>query len=1362
MEKQKYYIGLDIGTDSVGYAVTKEDYSLCKHGGEPMWGVTLFEEASLSNERRSYRTARRRLARRKQRVHLLSEIFAPEVGKVDPEFFTRIKGSYLYHETPQDTVRLFGSYEAQRDYCKKYPTIHHLICKLMEDHGPHDIRLVYIACAWLLAHRGHFLKDVDKTNIQQVLDFKEVYHAFTEFLLQSNAVLPWDAEKAEAVFECCLRAKLGITAKAKALKEQLMGKKKLPKDIDEDNPYRWEDILKLLCGGKVALSSLFGKEEYDLLEEKSVALSMDDEKLAVILSSLEDDGELILLLKQIYDWSVLVDILAGTTSISASKVAVYHQHAKDLKFLKAMIRKYLPNKYHEVFRSEKAAHNYVAYSRYVKNCKHPKSVKHTKKEDFSAYLSKLLKGVTPDATDAESWKDMLSRLELKTFLPKQVDSDNRVIPYQLYWHELHCILKKAQNYLQFLTQPDAEGYTPTEKILSIMEFRIPYFVGPLKTNPANDRKKHFWMVRREEGRIRPWNFDRKVDLDASEEAFISRMTNTCTYIPGEGVLPKNSLVYSSFCVLNEINNLKVNGYPIDVPTKQRIYQDLFMGRSRVTFTAIKKFLISNNIMGEKDSLSGIDESVHSSLSSYLRFSSLLGRKLLSYSDIETIITRATYAEEKHRFSKWLANAFPHLSKEDRQYIAGLRFKDFGRMSRAFLCQLQGVDKATGEVFSVMEALWNTNCNLMELLSDRFTFAQELEKITKDYYADHPTDLRTRLDEMYVSNTVKRQIFRTLDILKDVIKIRGQTPTRIFVEMARGASEEQKGKRTKTRLQQLRELYEKVDTEDVRILTQQLEDMGESVHNKLQSDKLFLYFIQLGKCLYTGKPINLQSVLSGDGAYNIEHIYPRSFVKDDSILNNKILVDSRVNGEKSDIYPIPGEIRRTMADYWNYLHKIGCITDEKLKRLTRKTGFTENEKYEFINRQLVETRQSTKVIATLLKEFYPDTEVVYVKAGLVSEFRQAFDLLKSRQVNDLHHAKDAYLNIVVGNVWHCKFSRQFYRKEQTHNIKPEALFTHPVNCQNTCVWNGSEDLGRVKTITRKNTARVTRFSFCRKGGLFDQMPLSAAEGLVPRKKNMPTEIYGGYNKTTASFFVLVRYHAEKKSDIMVMPVELMHAQTFRTDKAFAVEYSKQTISNIIHKPVDHVEFLLNGRPLKINTMLSLDGFRVCITGKSKGGANLGVSVASVFMTSMLHEHYIKKLESLLRKQQTNEHIRWSEVHDGISSEKNLLLYNHYIDKLQKWPYAKRPANPVKTLIEGKDTFSELTPPKQAEVLMQIQGLFGRAIKANLKLIGGVESAGVTTLSSKISNWANTYQDVRIIDSSTSGLYEIQSCNLLELL
>ena len=84
-----------------------------------------------------------------------------------------------------------------------------------------------------------------------------------------------------------------------------------------------------------------------------------------------------------------------------------------------------------------------------------------------------------------------------------------------------------------------------------------------------------------------------------------------------------------------------------------------------------------------------------------------------------------------------------------------------------------------------------------------------------------------------------------------------------------------------------------------------------------------------------------------------------------------------------------------------------ISKEKLHRLERDTEFTDEELAGFINRQIVETQQSTKAIAHLLEEMFPDTQIVYVKARLVSEFRQTYDMLKCRSVNDLHHAKDAY-------------------------------------------------------------------------------------------------------------------------------------------------------------------------------------------------------------------------------------------------------------------------------------------------------------------------------------------------------------------
>ena len=162
--------------------------------------------------------------------------------------------------------------------------------------------------------------------------------------------------------------------------------------------------------------------------------------------------------------------------------------------------------------------------------------------------------------------------------------------------------------------------------------------------------------------------------------------------------------------------------------------------------------------------------------------------------------------------------------------------------------------------------------------------------------------------MYISNAVKRPIHRSFAIIKDLEKAFGK-PHKIFIEIARGGNAEQKGKRTTSRKQQILDLYTQCRDEDVRLLKQQLDEMGIYADNRLQSDKLFLYYIQLGRCMYSGEAIDLNRLATKE--YDIEHIYPQSVVKDDSILNNKVLVLSKLNGEKGDTYPISPDIQKKM-------------------------------------------------------------------------------------------------------------------------------------------------------------------------------------------------------------------------------------------------------------------------------------------------------------------------------------------------------------------------------------------------------------------------------------------------------------------
>ena len=1036
MENQKksnYFVGLDIGTNSVGYAATNTEYYPLKYKQAPVMGVHLFDEANTAAERRTFRAARRRLDRRQQRIQLLRELFAVEIGTVDKKFFQRIDSSSMKKSPDELPYSIFADCGyTDKDFYNQYPTIHHLIADLMDSNAPHDVRLVYIACAWLVAHRGHFFSDVAKDKIDEITNFNAIYSELKDILNDHGGELPWNELNIEpSQIGNILKSSDSKSDKFKKLSLLLPEKdKKTEQKSEDDHWFDSKEFLRMLCGLEVKFSKLFPNAEY---EECKLSLDSEDEKIAEALSLLtDDDAALILVMKKVFDWSVLADIIGTEKNISSSKVKIYEKHKSDLKDLKYLTRKYLSHQdYLDIFRSS-------TKDNYAKYCGRDK-LKKVSREDFYSFLKSKINGIKiEDIDDIEVLADInlqtkiLNDIEKNKFLPKQVISDNRTIPYQLYWNELKNLLSKASAYLPFLNQCDADGLSVQDKILSIMEFRIPYFVGPL-----NAHSQFSWIKRKADGRILPWNFDKKVDLDASEKEFIQRMINSCTYLPSEPALPKHSLLYQKFEVLNIINAIHVNGSPISVECKQKIY-DLFFKYSKVSKKTIVSFLISNNFYSNIDinSITGIDDTITASLSSWKIFKPLFENKKLTVEEAEEIINHRSFTEDRRRFCSYLKK-FTSLDAEDIKWISSKNLQGFGRLSRKFLTDALQYDEKTGDKFSIINMMWEYNLNLQQLMSNKYAFAKNVEKARKEYFSNNQKKLTERLDEMYVSNAVKRPIIRTLTLLNEIVSTIGYAPSKIFVEMARDADDSKKGKRTTSRLEQLKEFYKKFDGEDAKELRDELNKYSE---NDLQRDVLYLYFMQLGRDMYTGKSIDINHL----NLYNKEHIYPQSKVKDDSVLNNIVLVHTEENANKRDIYPIDAKTRAARASFWKILLDKKLITPEKYFRLTRSTPFSDDEKWGFISRQLVETRQSTKVITELIKERYPDSEIVYVKAGLVSDFRHEFDLVKSRTVNDLHHAKDAYLNIVVGNVYHGHFTQEWFKGNPTvYTVKTKKLYSNTV-------------------------------------------------------------------------------------------------------------------------------------------------------------------------------------------------------------------------------------------------------------------------------------------------------------------------------
>ena len=89
---------------------------------------------------------------------------------------------------------------------------------------------------------------------------------------------------------------------------------------------------------------------------------------------------------------------------------------------------------------------------------------------------------------------------------------------------MDAIIDRQGRYYPFLLEEK-------KKLRSLVEFRIPYYVGPLtqKHAPRDSKgKTRFCVASRKQGmeneRIYPWNWEEVIDKDQSAEDFIRRMT----------------------------------------------------------------------------------------------------------------------------------------------------------------------------------------------------------------------------------------------------------------------------------------------------------------------------------------------------------------------------------------------------------------------------------------------------------------------------------------------------------------------------------------------------------------------------------------------------------------------------------------------------------------------------------------------------------------------------------------------------------------------------------------------------------------------------------------------------------------------
>lgn len=994
--KIKYYIGVDIGTNSVGWAVIDENGYLLNKGKHHLWGSRLFDQAQTAQNRRNYRSSRRRYNKRKERIRLLQMIMSDMVLEVDSSFFIRLeKTTFLDKEDKKailkDNYKMNYNLFCDEDYndkkyFKDYPTIYHLRKKLCESDEKADPRLIYLALHHIVKYRGNFLYEGQELHLEPSNKEEDLKILFDILGKNNDTVYDISEEQIQFILKTVVE-NISKTAKVDECMSQLK--------LNSEDKKIVKEFMRGLVGNKFNVSKLYMHEDLQF-DDEDLKLQFSDksyeEKITEYENVLEEKMEFIDLMQRFYSWIELSKIVGSDSqhaSISGAMVNIYESHREDLRTLKEVMLKIGKKEYDEMFKP--TSKNVVNYYNYV----NPVACSGDKTDGFYKYVKKAIEKSDDSRKDA-----IIQKIANETYMLKQTSKNNAYIPYQMQKDELIKILDHQEKYYPVLKEN-------RDKIISILEFRIPYYYGPLDGN-----KQFGWLIKKkgkENERILPWNHQEIVDVQETAAQFIKKLTNYCTYLPIEKVMPQKSLTCSMYEVLSEVNKIRIDGKLLPIDTKNRLIEDLFFKRKTVKEKDLINWLKQNQLtVGE---ITGYqkEKAFSSSLAPWIDFKEIFDEiNDSNYDLIEKIIEDMTIFNEGSILKERLKKAY-NLDQNKVKKIMKLKYSGWSRLSKKLINGIRA-DNKFGSSVSILDVMKESHMTLMEIINDQdLGFKQIIEK--ENFKNETGSFEYEDIENLAGSPALKRGIWQTLQVIEEIKNYMGHEPKNIYIEFAR---EEQEKVRTTTRVKKLKSIYNDIKN--------QLDVHGKEVYSNLNKQdekssiekRLYLYYTQLGKCMYSGESLGIDKLSN----YEIDHIFPRTLTSDDS-LDNLVLVKKKENQRKLDDLVLPLEIRNKMEVFLKKLYDNGLITQTKYYRLMR-DEFRRDQIDKFINRQLVETRQIIKHVANIIENHYEDTKVFTVKANLSHEFREKYGIYKNRNVNDFHHAHDAYIACIIGRYIQIRF------------------------------------------------------------------------------------------------------------------------------------------------------------------------------------------------------------------------------------------------------------------------------------------------------------------------------------------------------
>ncbi|QGS51965.1 type II CRISPR RNA-guided endonuclease Cas9 [Spiroplasma tabanidicola] len=530
-----------------------------------------------------------------------------------------------------------------------------------------------------------------------------------------------------------------------------------------------------------------------------------------------------------------------------------------------------------------------------------------------------------------------------------------------------------------------------ESFIKLYERKRQYFDGPGWTTSSKTTKSEYG-----------WK---------DESEFFERLSGYDTYNSKEKRAPKHSMTSYLFNILNDLCNLKINDVEngLTYDQKYEVIESVInhdgTKSKNITLKIIAKLLKvkESDITGYR-----IDKKEKPNFTKFESINKI--RSILISSNLKYDFISLKNIDLLDKIVEILTVFQSSDSRKEQLLKINSNLLDDKQIEAISLISLTGTHSLSAKTMNIaIEEMWYENKNHMQIFSEKNIKPDYNIKIDRKF-TKMPV-LRQKISEMYISPVVKRSLIESLKIIKEIENMSDIEIKDIVIELARESNSEDR----KKYINEIQKKNEKERTEIEKKYNQNTKRIDFKTRLKLT-----LLNEQDGKCVYSGKTIDITRLFNDPNYCEIDHIIPFSVSLDDS-RTNKVLVLQNENQQKGKKTPYEyfREIHRDWEQfkslmYINYVgsKKFGKYGYNKYQNLIFEQDINDTEvKKSFINRNLNDTRYATLEVKNYLTFFKKELKKPYsiktINGGFTNYIRSNFLYLPKKDRDDFkHHAVDA--------------------------------------------------------------------------------------------------------------------------------------------------------------------------------------------------------------------------------------------------------------------------------------------------------------------------------------------------------------------